>query len=128
LNAQRKIVDIALQGDKLYTLSQGGEISLWDLRMRDIVCSVLDDGNYKPTMIRASPDEKYFATGSYSGIVNLYNSKVFSSESKPQTSFDNLTTAINVISFNHNSEIIAFGSKWKPNAFRLAHINSHNVY
>ena len=121
LSSSNQIVDCAIQGTNIYTLSQGGEISLWDVRMRDVVLSFADDGNYKPTVIKASTNGKHIATGSYSGIVNLYQTNKISEACKPSQQFQNLTTSINLLSFNANSEILAFGSKWKRNAFRLAH-------
>lgn len=40
----------------------------------------------------------------------------------------NLTTSITDLHFNHSSELLCFGSKWKKNAFKLAHIPSYTVY
>lgn len=71
-----------------------------------------------------SPNQKYLATGSYSGIVNIYDLKT----GDKLKSINNLTTAINIVKFNHNDEILAIGSKWKKNGLRLVHMDSLTVY
>lgn len=88
LTSPQPLVDIAFSGaNHLYTLSLGGEISLWDVRMRDIVYSFSDDGNYKPSVLKVSPSGKHLATGSYTGIVNLYQTNSLGEGSKPAQQF-----------------------------------------
>lgn len=74
---------------------------------------------------------KYLATGNYAGIVNIYDlqkSNRLEEDQKPLKSFKNLTTAVNLVKFNHNDEILAFGSKWKKNGIRLVHTDSQTVF
>ena len=59
-----------------------------------------------------------------SGVVNLYHGDYSSNISKPSTiiplkSFLNLTTRVDHISFNHDSQIMAIGSKRNKDSLRL---------
>ena len=49
-------------------------------------------------------------------------------EGKPIKSIQNLTTAVNLVNFNHNDEILAIGSKWKKNSLKLVHMDSLTVF
>jgi U3 small nucleolar RNA-associated protein 18 len=76
-----------------------------------------------------SKNGKYLAAGNYSGIVNIYDLKHNDQlEGKPVKSIQNLTTAVNLVEFNHNDEILAIGSKWKKNGLRLVHMDSLTVF
>ncbi len=63
------------------------------------------------------------------GSVNLFNidSATTICES-PIKTLMNLTTAVTDLEFNHTGELISFSSKWKKNAFKMAHIPSYTVY
>ncbi len=68
------------------------------------------------------------ATGSKMGTVNLFKINENVLEPKPFKTLMNLTTAITDLKFNPTSEVLSFSSKWKKNAFRLAHIPSYTVF
>ena len=90
-----------------------------------------DSGSYNSTCVSLSPNGKYLATGSYSGIVNIYDLKSndrLEEGQKPLKSVSNLTTSINLVEFNHNEEILAFGSKWKKNGMRMVHLDSLSTF
>lgn len=72
LYSSKQIVDISISRNKLYALTVGGHIQVYDLDTQEMIYSIIDDGNFKPTVIKVSPDTRYLATGSYSGLVNLY--------------------------------------------------------
>jgi len=59
--------------------------------------------------VSVSNNGKYLATGSYSGIVNVYDlhqQDRLEENQKPLKSIKNITTAINLVKFNHNDEIL----------------------
>ena len=117
-----------LNDHEMFTLTQPGEIWHWDLRKREVLSKTADLGNFKATCMTVSKCGKYMATGSYSGSVNIYDARGFTSESKPMKSLENLTTSISMLKFNPTSEILAFGTKWGKNGFRMAHVPSCQVY
>ena len=106
------------------------EIYQWNLTTRKCVARVPDTGAYNTTCIAVSPNGNLLATGSKMGSVNLYHIDPHTSEleKSPFKTMMNLTTAITTIRFNHSSELLTFCSKWKKNAFKLAHIPSYTVY
>jgi len=44
----------------------------WDLRMRRCLSQISDHGNVSPSSLTVSEDGRFFATGSESGVVNVY--------------------------------------------------------
>ena len=64
------------------------------------------------------------------GVVNLYShrSVLQSATPKPEKTFMNLTTSINLLGFNNDGQILAMGSKQKRDAFKLAHVASRTVF
>ena len=91
---------------------------------------VQDTGGFSTTAMALSPNGHLLATGSKMGTVNLFNidSDTHVLEKNPFKTLENLTTAVTSLDFNHSSELLAFGSKWKKNAIKLAHIPSYTVY
>jgi U3 small nucleolar RNA-associated protein 18 len=47
---------------------------------------------------------------------------------KPARSFEQLTTAISIVAFSPDGQLLAFGSGLKKDALRLAHLPSCTVY
>jgi U3 small nucleolar RNA-associated protein 18 len=64
------------------------------------------------------------------GSVNLFHIDPHTHvlEASPFKTLMNLTTAVTDLKFNHSSELLTFCSKWKKNAFKMAHIPSYTVY
>jgi len=62
------------------------------------------------------------------GTVNLFKVNDSTLDEKPFKTLMNLTTAVTDLAFNPTSELLSFSSKWKKNAFRLAHIPSYTAY
>lgn len=52
----------------------GGDSAVytWDLRMRRCLSQLSDHGNVSPSSLTVSEDGRFFATGSESGVVNVY--------------------------------------------------------
>ena len=64
------------------------------------------------------------------GSVNLFHIDPHTNvlETSPVKTLMNLTTTVTDLQFNHTSELLAYCSKWKKNAFKMAHIPSYTVY
>ena len=84
----------------LSVFAAGGEVYVWDLGARDCVRRFVDEGCIRGTSLAISPNNRYLATGSDSGVVNLYdrrevvNKGVGGANPKPLKTFLNLTTSV----------------------------------
>jgi U3 small nucleolar RNA-associated protein 18 len=77
-----------------------------------------------------SPNGQFIATGSKQGVVNLYDVRSIVNEKAPipVKTVLNLVTAITKLKFNSSTEILAFASEKKENAFKMLHIPSFQVF
>lgn len=103
---------------------------VWDVRGQDCIHRFVDDGSLYGSAIAVSPDNRYVAAGSSSGVVNLYDrrSLLETRTPKPEKVFLNLTTSVSGIKFGPTSEILAMHSETKENAIKLAHLPSMTVF
>jgi U3 small nucleolar RNA-associated protein 18 len=103
----------------LYAVGDQAEIYVWDLRhSRKCLSKMADEGSFHTTHLTVSADGTQLATGSHSGVVNVYRTEPPLSLVK---SVMNLTTAISDIKFDPSGQLLAVCSKWKKNALRLIH-------
>jgi len=123
----------------LYTSGVGGVIHQWDMSSRRCVNKFIDEGSRKPTCLAFSPNSQWLASGSESGVVNIFDTENIQALSKadrdgqfptptPSKSLMNLTTATDLIKFNFDSQLMAFSSRSKKDAFRLVHVDSKTVF
>ena len=129
-----RVRDGAFSSDSLclYTCGNDAEIYKWDLRKRKCMGRWTDDGAVKVLLILGviqsvnasknrfpqstrlciSPDDRHVATGSTSGVVNLFKGSDFHQPSKiePRRSIMNLRTTITDLQFNHDGNILAMSS------------------
>ncbi|KMZ58682.1 U3 small nucleolar RNA-associated protein-like protein [Zostera marina] len=118
--------------DGKFLLSSGGDgkIYNWDIGMRRCVHVGVDDGSLTGSALCTSPDSRFFASGSSTGIVNLYKKEDFlnSKNKKPLKIVANLTTTVSQVKFNHDAQILAILSSMKTSSLKLVHIPSFTVY
>lgn len=58
---------------KMYTVGDQAEIYVWDIRhTKKCVAKVGDEGSFNTTHLTISDDGTQIATGSHSGVVNIY--------------------------------------------------------
>ncbi|KAF9934781.1 U3 snoRNP protein [Linnemannia zychae] len=122
---------VAWSSDSRFLYSVGGdaEVYQWDVNLGKCLHRFMDDGGFKPTCLAVSPDDQFFAVGSRSGIVNVYNRTCLETRTpKPLRAIGNLTTAIHNLRFNHDSQILAISSKSRKDQLRLVHIPSLKVF
>lgn len=110
----------------LYTVGDKGKIYQWDLNTRRLFNSFADIGSFQTISLASSPNNMYLASGSITGIVNIYDAQ----QNPPAhlKEIPNLTTRATLTKFNGTSEILAIASKWKNNAVRLVHLPSYTVF
>jgi len=104
------------------------EVYIWDVKARSCVHRLTDDGCLRGTSLALSPNERYLACGSSSGVVNVYDATTLSHSVAPAPlkTVLNLTTPINCLKFNASSEMLAMASRHKDNALKIVSYLTHN--
>jgi U3 small nucleolar RNA-associated protein 18 len=129
MNGDVKNLSFAADGKELLSIGSDGEVYTWDLRSRRCIHRGPDEGCVINTAMEVSPDSTVFATGSNLGVVNLYDRKKFMGGVRtPARAFMNLTTSIDALKFNFDSQILAMSSAAKKDAVRLIHVPSNTVF
>jgi len=115
-------------GGSLYTIGEGGEVYIWDVRSHDCLHKFQDDGCVVGTALDVSAH--HLATGSSSGVVNIYSlSRLTSStQPKPDRAVMNLTTQIDHLRFNSTGEMLALSSMDKDCSVKIVHTQSLSVF
>ncbi|DAZ97903.1 TPA: hypothetical protein N0F65_012166 [Lagenidium giganteum] len=113
-----------------YLLSTGsdGQIYKWDMRTRKCVYVHQDEGSLGNFSIAASGNGKYYAAGSSSGVVNVYENVGLSVPSKPRKALMQLTTRADCLKFNSDSQILAMASSDEKDALKFVHLPSFTVF
>lgn len=66
-------VGFGANGNKVYAVGDQAEIYVWDLRhAKRCLAKIGDEGSFNTTHLTLSADGTQLATGSHSGIVNIY--------------------------------------------------------
>jgi len=115
---------------QLYSSGSGGEVYIWDLRTFMASHKFTDDGCLSGTAIALS--QQHLATGSSSGVVNIYRlssvSQSGSMRPSPEKILLNLTTEVEVLSFHPSGELLAMASTAKESQVKLLHLPSMSVF
>lgn len=135
MNGQAREGAYSADGQYFYSNSDEGQVYLWDLRTRRCLSQVTDEGTIHATGFALSPDEKYYATGSDTGVVNVYRGRggdfvtdSTSLPSSPLKSLMHLTTPVDCLTFNHDSQLMLMTSRKEKDSARLVHLPSLTVF
>lgn len=129
MNGTVRALTFAEDGHQLLSTGGDGHIYHWDLRTMTCMHKGNDEGCINGTALCASPGGELFASGSDMGVVNIYNREEFlGGKRKPLKTIDNLTTKVDVMKFNCDSQILAICSSMKKNSLKLIHIPSYTVF
>ncbi|XP_071043072.1 U3 small nucleolar RNA-associated protein 18 homolog [Parasteatoda tepidariorum] len=129
MNGEVVAITFSNDGSKLYSHGDCGEVYIWDLNTRKCILKFTDEGCITGTAINISPNNQFLATGSDSGIVNIYDCATLNTSSpSPVKVIKNLTTEITALKFNVTTEVLAMGSSYKIGATRLVHVPSLSVF
>lgn len=125
-------------GSKLFVSGIGGEIYEYDMRTMRCSGRYVDEGSLYTSALAMSIGSKYFASGSTSGVVNIYSGDTLKCDPttndgsarviKPEKSLMNLTTPIDRVVFNHDAQMMAMSSHDTFNSLRLVHLPSYTVF
>ncbi|KAJ5779173.1 hypothetical protein N7457_006893 [Penicillium paradoxum] len=143
-------------GEGLTVVSKNGEVSEWDGRQGRIVARWLDAGAVGTTVLSLGGrsgrtqlgGDRWVAIGSSSGIVNIYDRRVWAAayanastadknspaqsgiprNPEPVRVLDQLTTPISHLVFAPDGQMMIMASRWKRDALRLVHLPTCTVY
>lgn len=139
--------------------AKNGEITEWSIIDQRVVARWQDEGAVGTTTIALGGQhefvkstfgtDRWVATGSSSGIVNIYDRRLWLAspaqtqgqtvktgaeqqpipvQPKPTKTLDHLTTPTSHLVFSPDGQILAMASKWKRDAMRLVHLPSCTVF
>ncbi|ORE07015.1 WD40 repeat-like protein [Rhizopus microsporus var. microsporus] len=131
VNKTVESVSWSSDGNYLFGFSGEGQVYQFDVQNKECMKRWNDEGCIGPSVIRVSPDERYYATGSSTGIVNVYDRSVLEPESinpKPFKVIESLTTRVNNILFNHDSQLMVISSQSKKEQLRVIHVPTGTAY
>ncbi|KJE95480.1 WD-repeat protein 50, variant [Capsaspora owczarzaki ATCC 30864] len=130
MNGTVRAVAFTRSGNQLLSFGGDGHVYVWDVASRQCTHRFVDEGCVHGTAIAVSPNNKYIACGSDTGIINVYDTTVAlaSENPKPLRTIDNLTTSISGLVFNHDAQLLAAWSAEKKNAMRLIHFPSATTF
>ncbi|KAK0659219.1 putative U3 small nucleolar RNA-associated protein 18 [Cercophora samala] len=135
-------------GEGLTIAGKDGQVAEWSLESKRTVGVWRDEGSVGGTVLamggrngpKAIGQDRWVAVGNTSGIVNIYdrNELLVAGKDKndveikklptPRRVLEQLTTAITILSFSPDGQLMVFGSNLKKDALRLVHLPSCTVY
>ncbi|CAG8441103.1 3850_t:CDS:2 [Acaulospora morrowiae] len=116
-------------GKYLFSIGKDAEVYQWDVGARRCVHKFQDHGGFRPSIISVAKDNRYFAIGSNSGIVNVYDDTCLNMvDPKPLKSIMNLTTNIHDMKFNHDTQLLGISSHSKKGQLRMIHLPSLTTF
>jgi len=136
MNGSVRNVAFSKNGAQLITSGDKGEIYIWDMKNYSrCLYRHQDHGCIHSTAIAAV--DKYYACGSGSGVVNLYENHVYKNINRnsntntgmlPSKSIMSLTTRTDVLRFNHDESLLAISSQMKKDSLKIFHVPTKTVY
>ncbi|KAK9839364.1 hypothetical protein WJX84_010773 [Apatococcus fuscideae] len=143
MSGTAKTAAFSADGQQLITSGGDGIIHTWDMRTRRCLGRAVDEGCLACSALALSPTGTLQASGSSSGVVNIYANQSSplsqgtidtgaaptpAATASPIRSLLNLTTTIDSIAFGPDSQVLAMASRMKRNALRLVHLPSMTVF
>ena len=130
MNGSVESVTFSADGTRMYSFGTDSHVYVWDMDTRMCVHRFTDDGGFNGSAVAVSPDNRYLATGSQSGVINIYdvNTANTSAAPKPLKTVMNLTTPCDVLKFNPTNEILCASSKTVDSALKLVHLPAFSVF
>jgi U3 small nucleolar RNA-associated protein 18 len=139
MNGTARAGAFSADGQQLLTSGGDGMIYLWDMRMQRCLEKYSDEGSIGGAALAASPDGATFASGSTSGIVNVYRHPAPRGASgsvapaaalslAPLKALPHLTTTADTLAFSADGAVLAMASRMKRDALRLVHVPTLTVF
>eukprot|EP01006_Ploeotia_vitrea_P052490 TRINITY_DN67692_c3_g1_i7.p1 TRINITY_DN67692_c3_g1~~TRINITY_DN67692_c3_g1_i7.p1 ORF type:complete len:566 (-),score=293.74 TRINITY_DN67692_c3_g1_i7:138-1763(-) len=138
MNGSVRSCTFSSDGSRMLSVGSDGQVYLWDLGTRRCIARHDDLGRMSCGVIAASRDDRYYATGAGNGMVNVYEgdgiltgigyNDIDTTPPEPLKTVKNLTTAVNCIDFNVDSQLMAISSRANKDALKLVHLPSCTTY
>lgn len=131
MNGKCKALAFSPDSKRLLTTGTDADVYEWDLRSSKCVSKFHDEGGTKTCALAVSSQTpwKYTATGSESGVVNIYNNQEKKNGSPTLLkAVMNLTTEIHAMAFNCDSQVLAITSRVTKDALKLVHLPTCTVF
>lgn len=129
MNGEVRAAAFNEDGSIMYTHG-GSEVYIWDMKSRRCLHRFNDHGCISGTALAASPNGQLLATGSDSGVVNVYESSALLGDRNPTPIKEimNLTTEVTQLKFNFTSELLVMNSSHKPSGTKMVHFPSMTAF
>jgi U3 small nucleolar RNA-associated protein 18 len=114
-------------GNKAVVISVGGEVWEFDTTQKAVVDRWRDEGGVSLSRVALSPDGRFLAIGSASGIVTIYDLQSEKPHSPARTVY-NLTTPITSLEFAPDGQMLVMASSGKRDQLRVVHIPALKVF
>eukprot|EP00057_Strongylocentrotus_purpuratus_P019458 XP_011673932.1 PREDICTED: U3 small nucleolar RNA-associated protein 18 homolog [Strongylocentrotus purpuratus] len=120
MNGTVDAVTFTPDGSKMMSFGDDCDVYVWDMNTRDCVHKFADDGCIKGNTISVSQGNRYVATGSQSGVINIYDDQCLTKvHPTPLKAVMNMTTPVTATRFNSNNEILAAISVYSRDVVKL---------
>jgi U3 small nucleolar RNA-associated protein 18 len=122
------IADYQFTGDGkgVVIVSSGGDIWEFNVESLLVVNRWRDEAGVSLTRAALSPDDRYLAIGSQSGVVTVYD--LVNRRPAPVKTLYNLTTPITEVGFSPDGQILVMVSSGKRDQLRAVHVPSFKVF
>lgn len=129
LKINGQVTCIAFSKHYIFALGSDCEVYQFDLESHECLHRFVDHGCIKPTHLAISPDSNWIATGSSTGIVNLYamTTALASSTPEPVKAIMNLVAPITTLKFHPCSLMLVMSAKEIKDSLRIFHIPTLRV-
>ncbi|KAK5990642.1 putative U3 small nucleolar RNA-associated protein 18 [Cladobotryum mycophilum] len=149
LSSRHGIADFAWwsNGEGMTILGRDGQVGEYSMEKKAFLGLWRDDGCIGGIVIALgghqgpsfTGEDRWVAVGSNTGITNIYdrnemlisdkdNKLAIKETPTPTRVFEQIVTPITVLTFSPDGQLLAFGSREKKDALRLAHLPSCTVY
>lgn len=129
MNGSVNAVTFTQDGSKMMSFGDDCDVYVWDLNTRDCTHKFADEGCIKGNTIAVSHGNQYVATGSQSGVINIYNDQCFTkTHPTPLRAVMNLTTPVTAAKFNSSSDILAAISVYSKDVVKLVHLPTCHTF
>ena len=116
----------AADGATVIIISVSGEVWEFNTQTQLVTNRWRDEGGVSLTRVAISPDDRFLAIGSFSGIITIYDR--MRNEKAPVRTLYNLTTPISTLAFSPDGQMLVMASNGKKDQLRVVHIPSLKVF
>eukprot|EP01029_Cantina_marsupialis_P018637 TRINITY_DN4297_c0_g1_i4.p1 TRINITY_DN4297_c0_g1~~TRINITY_DN4297_c0_g1_i4.p1 ORF type:complete len:396 (+),score=101.85 TRINITY_DN4297_c0_g1_i4:79-1188(+) len=128
-NASVRAACFSADEQYLYATGVDGRVYCFDMRTEMCLYQHADEGSLSSTALTVSQCGRFYAVGSESGVVNVYNQQIQTEGVRtPMKSFMNLTTCVTNLSFTSDGNILCMSSWDEKDQLRMAHMPSLSIF